>query len=93
MIKYDDWELYNAFLNQCTCDKKNIKDIYKRFRVKVLACGRYLIDRQAHWLYIVPADNTADQHMEFLDFIDGNGFIITKRRIGCYVISPIRKGD
>ena len=88
MNKYDDWELYNAFLDQCTCDKKNVKDIYRRFRIKVLACGRHLIEKQVRWSYVIPADNTADWHMEFLDFIDGNGFTVKQIQPNTYHIIP-----
>lgn len=88
MSTYEDWELYEAFKNQCKCDKIYIKDIYKRFRVKVLVCGRRLIEKQEYWGYIIPDDKTADSYIEFLEFLDGNGFIIKQVRPRTYHIMP-----
>ena len=88
MNNYDSWELYNAFLNQCTCDKKNINEIYMRFRMKVLACGTHLLQRDVLWSYYIPEDNTAAYHLEFLDFIDGNGFEVRQAEPNRYQIIP-----
>lgn len=88
MNKYDDWELYNAFLDQCTCDKKGMTEFYLRFRIKVLACGRHLLEKDKHWSYVIPNDKTANHHLEFLDFIDGNGFIVEQVQSDLYRVTP-----
>lgn len=85
---YENWELYEAFKNQCECDKVYVKDIYKRFRLKVLACGRRLKTKQVRWAYTIPDNETADSHMEFLEFLDGNGFIIKQVQPHTYHIIP-----
>ena len=88
MRNYEDWELYKAFRNQCECDKIYVKDIYRRFRLKVLACGRRLLEKQVRWTYTIPNDETADSCMEFLEFLDGNGFIIKQVQPHTYHIIP-----
>lgn len=88
MSHYEDWELYEAFKNQCECDKTYVKDMYRRFRFKVLACGRRLKEKQVRWTYTIPDDETADSHIEFLEFLDGNGFIIKQVQPRTYHVIP-----
>lgn len=88
MGNYEDWECYNAFKDQCECDKTYVKDIYRRFRSKVLTCGQRLLEKQVRWTYTIPTDNTADSYIEFLDFLDGNGFIIKQVQPCTYHVIP-----
>lgn len=84
MNNYDAWELYNAFLNQCTCDKKNLRSIYRRFREQVLQFGWRLTERATNWPYTIFNNND----MEFIDFIDGNGFILEQVQSNVYNVIP-----
>jgi hypothetical protein len=88
MHKFDEWECYNAFVNQCTCDKSHIKEFYKRFRIKILACGQHLLEKAVRWSYTVPTDILKDYHKEFLEFIDGNGFTVIEFQPNMYHITP-----
>lgn len=83
-----DFECYEAFKNQCTCDKNSVKELYKRCRTSVLACGRNLIEKQVRWAYTIPRDSSAGPYLEFLEFLDGNGFIIKQVQPHTYHIIP-----
>ena len=88
MNEYEDWECYNAFHDQCLSDKDHIKELYRRFRARVISCGRHLLSKQVRWAYTVPDDERAASYLEFLDFIDGNGFIIKQVQPDLYHIIP-----
>lgn len=88
MHEFNEWECYNAFLKQCTCDKSYIKDLYNRYRPRILACGRHLLEKAVRWSYIIPLSNETDSYREFIDFIDGNGFIVTEFQPNMYHITP-----
>lgn len=83
-----DFECYAAFKNQCTCDKKLVKELYKRCRTSILECGRNLIEKRVRWSYTIPRDNSAETYLEFLEFLDGNGFIIKQVQPYTYHIIP-----
>ena len=93
MHTFDDWECYTAFIEQCTCDKSYLKELYMRFRIKMIACGRHLLQKQVRWSYAIPEDKTANHHLEFLDFIDGNGFTVIQTQPNLYHIIPQYKSE
>jgi len=86
-MEYTDWECYNAFLEQCTNDKSHFKDIHRRFRAQIMTCGRRLLEKRVRWTYIVPPDKD-QKYLEFLEFLDGNGFIINQVQKDLYHIIP-----
>lgn len=63
----------SIFRAHCPYDKSYITEIIKKFPVSVFACGKHLNEKAVRWSYIIESDTDNDR-LEFLDFIDGNGF-------------------
>lgn len=81
-----DGELIAAFFTQCTNDKNYLNYILNTYPAKVKAVGVRLLEHDKHWHYAT----INGQVDEFLDFIDGNGFEISKNKDGrTYYITPI----
>ena len=89
MSSYSIEACQRAFEGHCACDQTFIEEIERRFPMKVRACGMHLLDRCKGWSYTLP-ENTeeAEHYQEFLDFLDGNGFILKQVRPNLYHITP-----
>ena len=88
MKEYDVWECFNAFYEQCPNDRSCMTDIFLRFRSSVIACGKHLLEKEKHWSFIIPSQSNPDKYLEFLEFLDGNGFIVKPINSTLYKIIP-----
>lgn len=80
-----------AFKEQCTCDPSFVPYILHEYPGKALSCGRHVYEKGVRWSYTIDPDREASS-FEFLDFINGNGFIVKESKIGdIYHIYPILK--
>ena len=88
MKDYDTWECYNAFYDQCTDDRSCMSDIYRRFHSLVINCGKHLLEKEKFWSFIIPSNGDTSKYQEFLEFLDGNGFIVETVKPTLYKIIP-----
>ena len=88
MFTHKPFECFNAFLDQCTNDKSYIPELYKRFYLQINTCGEHILTKDVVWSYIIPDGITRNKYLEFLDFIDGNGFKVIQKEQDCYKIMP-----
>jgi hypothetical protein len=80
-------EHLKLFMNQCPYDKAHIKEIALTYPKHVNAFGMRLKQNCAGWSYF----STSDEHDEFLEFIDGNGFKVEHFMTDIYNIYPINE--
>ena len=78
-----------TFKEHCRCDKNFIPYIINTYPSKVLACGRHLFAKEVRWGFVLDP-NRKKEGIEFLDFINGNGFKVVKTKTdGIFHIYPI----
>jgi hypothetical protein len=88
MPTYNENDCLKRFVAQCTADKDHLEYIINKYRLQAIFCGDRLKESNT-WGFLARPHNADD---EFLDFIDGNGFIVTRSAPDSHVyhITPIR---
>lgn len=86
MSKYDMY--FNTFFKQYTGDELCDKETYKKYYIKILACGRRVVEGYKKWSYFIPSKGAyINYHLQFLKMIDGNGFNVKQVNPQVYSIS------
>lgn len=87
MPSYNTEECIKKFKEQCNCDDAHLDYIIKKFHIHVIHIGMRLLDHTSGWKFA----SESDKDEELMDFMDGNGFIVTRftKASNIYNISPI----
>ena len=78
------------FREHCKCDKSFLDYIVESYYWKAVVWGRLLYEKSVRWSYAVDPMQYSES-MEFLAFVDGNGFKVVKAitTTNCFHIYPI----